>query len=248
MPRTITAFAALLAVLSGGAVALEEPRHLDDAVKAQKRLVKARPNRTGAFNDLGNLLQLDGDLVGAEEAYRRAVEIDPAFTPALYNLALLLQQVGERKEAKRTLQQVLELEPRHAWGHFQMGRIFEHSRKYDKAAHHYTRAFVLEPGLMEIGRNPQILDTRLATRARAALTAYAERIERLESAPREYYNADRITRLLVPESRVDEAETAERGKGADSAEEPKSQRRQKRPKKGAGSSDAQSDTGSSPGR
>lgn len=247
MRRTITAFIALAAALAGSAAAADEPRHLKDALTAQKRLVRVRPDHAGAFNDLGNLHHLDGELTLAAEAYRRAIELDPSFTPALYNLALLLQQTGEKKAAKRTLESVLELEPDHEWGHFQMGRILENSYKYNKAAHHYARAFVLDPGLMEIGRNPQILDTRVATRARAKLMAYTERMEKLEAAPRQYHQPDRITRLLVPEvrgARQEERKELDPEKAA-RAEERRQQRREKRQQEQ--SSDNQGGDGASPG-
>ena len=136
MRRKITALIAVLAalVLTLPAGAAQEPRYLEEALTAQQRLVRNRPNDAGALNDLGNLLQLDGDFTSAEEAYRRAVEIDPSLTAALYNLALLLQQNGERKEAKRTLETVLELEPDHGWGHFQLGMILDSSRRFDRIA------------------------------------------------------------------------------------------------------------------
>jgi tetratricopeptide (TPR) repeat protein len=252
----ITAFIAvvsLLALVCPVARAAQEPRFLDDALTAQQRLVRNRPNDAGAVNDLGNLYHLGGNLVSAEEAYRRALEINPEFTPALYNLALLLQQTGERKEAKRTLDSMLELDPDHGWGHFQMGMILDASKKFDRAAAHYARAFVIDPGLMEIGRNPQILDSRLATRARAMLMAYAERMARLEAAPREYYRPDRITRLLVPEAKA----AAERGRAARAKEsggkadkpstgeqdEPKRKRRQKPKEAEADKDDNEDDTG-----
>lgn len=71
---------------------------------------------------------------------------------------------------------------------------------------------------MEIGRNPQILDARLATRARAMLMAYGERMEKLEAAPREYYQPNRITRLLVPETRAAEPRRSRKPAAAEADE------------------------------
>jgi tetratricopeptide (TPR) repeat protein len=220
--RTITAFIAAAVTLTGWADA-DEPRHLEDAIAEQQRLVSHRTNDAGAYNDLGNLLELDENFEAAEEAYRQALMIDPSYTAALYNLGLLLQQTGETKEAREALESVLELEPDHAWGHFQMGMILDGKKKFDRAAHHFTRAFVLEPELLEIGSNPQLLDTRLATVARAALQAYAQRMERLEAAPRQYNQPDRITLLLVPEaggSAGAQPPTADSGSAAEPAVSP----------------------------
>lgn len=199
MRRIILGF--MVATLAGGGAvgAVDAPRHLDAAIRAQERRAAARPADARALNDLGNLLILDGQSERAEEAYRRALEISPDDPMLHYNLGLLLRQVGQHRAAIRELKQAVDLDSGDAWGHFQLAMLLEEKGRNTRAVDHFVQAFLIEPQLAELEVNPQLLNSRLV--ARALTVAYSERIANLENAPRQYRQPNRITRLLVPETK-----------------------------------------------
>ena len=230
MRPTFTALILATLLGSGAASALDRPRHLNDAIRSQKRIASARPDDAGVLNDLGNLLTLAGHLEEAEEAYRRALTIVPDDSTTHYNLALLLRLDGRPRQAVRELERAVTLDPDDAWGHYQLGVLLEEKDKTTKAARHFARAFVLDPSLTEFETNPQLLDSHLTTRA--MMMAYEERVARAEMAPRQYAQPKRITRLLVPEVRGARQRT-----GAEVEDEaPKKQRRGRKKRAGDGGS------------
>lgn len=215
--------AALIA--TGIAEALDRPRHLSDAIRSQRRIAKNRPNDPGAYNDLGNLLTLAGQREAAEEAYRHALSLAPEHADTHYNLALLLRLEGRNRSALDELKKAVSLDPKDAWGHYQLGVMLEERGKVSKATDHFARAFVLDGSLAEVESNPQVLDSRLTTRA--MMVAYHERITQFEIAPRQYAQPKRITRLLVPEV-VEVVEGQEAGEVAGEAEAPPAKGKKKR--------------------
>jgi tetratricopeptide (TPR) repeat protein len=189
---------AVLAILSG-AVALATiaaaPPNLDRAIESQRRLAKERPQDAGVWNDLGNLLLLQGQGADAEAAYRRAVELDPKRTSALFNLGLLAQQQGRDPEATKLFKSVLEVDPRHAWAHYQLGSLHERRGEKQRAIQEYSEAFALDPQLGFPQVNPQVVESRLVTES--MLRAYKKGMQSGTTASRQYDDPARITRLLV---------------------------------------------------
>lgn len=225
MRRTILGFLVASLTSAGLVSALDQPRHLGAAIRSQERLTSNRPFNAGAFNDLGNLLTLAGDLERAEEAYRRALEIAPENAVVHYNLGLLLRQTGHSKGALRELKQVVELDSSDAWGHYQLGVLLEERRRNSKAVQHFAQAFILEPELAVLEVNPQLLDSKLLSRS--LTLAYTERVARLGTAPRQYQQPKRITRLLVPETKRTSTTTAGEEQRPGKRERSKARRKRK---------------------
>ncbi len=185
------------------------PENLPLALEEQRRLIAEQPDNAAARNDLGNLLMLMGDTMGAELAYRGAVELAPHRPAYHYNLALLLHDAGKAAEAAELYRRVLELDPTDAWAHYQLGAILEAQGKDRRAVGRYARAFHLDPGLAFADVNPLVLESDLVTEA--MLRGYKEGMI-ASRAPRVYNDPNRIARLLV----VDREETGVE----DEAEEP----------------------------
>lgn len=191
------AAASLLVLLTAGAAAAEgaRPPGFDRALRNQERRAQRQPANPQVLNDLGNLLMLDGQTAAAEEAYRAALAAAPADASARFNLALLLQETGRAKKARQQLERLLEDHPDHSWGHYQLGVVLARRGDRDRAVRHYTRAFVLDPELLEPEVNPHILYNSLRTQA--MVRAYREAPPSL-TAPRMYENPRQIRRMLVP--------------------------------------------------
>ena len=171
------------------------PENLQDALQAQRSLVAQNPKDADQLNDLGNLLALARDLDGAEEAYRRALQIEPTSTTILYNLALVLQEQGETKQARQTLQSILEINPDHAWGHYQLGTLYDAQNNRTKALEHYERAFTLDRSLVNPQINPHIVENPLVTEA--LLLLYLAQSPSTQ-APRLYKEPGNVADLLLP--------------------------------------------------
>lgn len=170
------------------------PPNLPRALEAQRELTREQPHDSKAWNDLGNLLALSGDLESAEAAYRRALEIDPAKASALYNLGVLLQQQQRYRAALDVYEQLLELHPGYAWGYYQMGTVQDVLGRDRKATELYAHAFTLDPQLAFPEVNPHVIDNEHFTQA--LLLAHREPVAG-ELAPKAYDEPIRITQIMV---------------------------------------------------
>lgn len=187
---------ALVCLAAAVAAALAAvPPNLGKAIEEQRRLLAARPQDSGVYNDLGNLLVLASRPDEAEEAYRKAVELSPDRVTSLFNLALLQQQRGELREARSLYRRVLEIQPQHAWAHYQTGTLYEHWGQEGRAIEAYAAAFRIDPQLAFPEVNPHVVENRLVTQA--MLRAYQTGGE-TPQAPTIYEEPGRIVSLLVP--------------------------------------------------
>lgn len=71
--------------------------------------------KIGAYNNLGSLLQLLGDLEGAEKNYLTALEIEPNFALGYYNLGRIYKQKGLFTDAIEAYQKAIKLKPNYAF-------------------------------------------------------------------------------------------------------------------------------------
>ena len=79
--------------------------------------------KLGAYNNLGNLRQADGDLTGAKTAYEMALQIDPNFAKGHYNLGMTLKALGCFKDAIAAYHQAIELNPTYAEAYQNLGVV-----------------------------------------------------------------------------------------------------------------------------
>jgi Tfp pilus assembly protein PilF len=191
--RALALAGALVAAGLAASVALPPP-NIERAVAAQRELL-AQDETPERSNDLGNLLLLAEDPEGARAAYERAIELDETVVSAHYNLGLLLQQLGRERTALRHLREVVELAPEHAQAWFQIGVLHEAAGAEGPAVRAYARAYLLDPRLSFSDVNPQVLDSRLTTRA---LLEAQEGLSTAAEAPLAYAEPRRIAGLLLP--------------------------------------------------
>lgn len=164
------------------------------AVETQLELVAGDPGNGGALNDLGNLLVESRRYDEAEEAYRRAMKVAPDRAEPPFNLALLLA-ADHPREARRLLKTMLKKHPDHAWGHYQLGTLYQANRKRGHALDSYRLAFRLDPSLSDPRINPHVIDNSLTTAA--MLEAFSE-IATTITGERIYDQPGRIKGLLLP--------------------------------------------------
>jgi tetratricopeptide (TPR) repeat protein len=123
-------------------------RALGDPTRAAQWLRQAVGRDAGhapSWNNLGILLQQQGDASGAEAAYRRAIALLPAYADAHYNLGLVLQQGGLWDAAAAAHGQALALQGAHAGANANRAIVLERLGRLDEAERHYAAAAALTP-------------------------------------------------------------------------------------------------------
>lgn len=248
-PVRITLTSILLGLFAmTAAMASSPPENVRLAIDQQRSLIAATPYQANAHNDLGNLLLLAGDVDAAEAEYREATKLDDRLVSAHFNLGLLLAQRGQLVEATEEFQRVVERDDEHAWAYFQLGRLHELAGRDRKALASYTQSFRLDPALSFADVNPQIIDSKLTTRALLGLDSGQTSAH---EAPRVYEDPYRIATLLLPSLPIeDTAKSQEVAEAEDPSNLPpqpgtlqrdEKQRDEERPSRSAGRADA--DTG-----
>lgn len=195
MKKTCAAASIMLALtgfVNGSAQAAGSP--IAHALGDLKERLEESPRDAGLLNDYGNLLVHAGFLEEAKVAYRSALEIAPDSLPANYNLGLLELELGHPQAARRQFRHTTRLDPSFGRGHYGVGSTYVAVERNRRAVKHYSRAFLLDPSLLEVTRNPEILFNKLTTWAsvHGYLTGSPGRSGRLYENPRP------IVGLLIP--------------------------------------------------
>jgi tetratricopeptide (TPR) repeat protein len=79
--------------------------------------------KLGSYNNLGNLLKVQGDLSGAKMAYQLALDIDPNFITGYYNLGMVCKAMGLWVEAINAYDQAINLNPDYAQAYQNLGVV-----------------------------------------------------------------------------------------------------------------------------
>ncbi|PSB27202.1 glycosyltransferase [Stenomitos frigidus] len=77
--------------------------------------------KLGAYNNWGNLLKDQGELMKAKTLYETTVMIDPSFAVGYYNLGLTLKAMGQLKDAIAHYNRAIQLQPTYAEAHQNLG-------------------------------------------------------------------------------------------------------------------------------
>jgi tetratricopeptide (TPR) repeat protein len=77
--------------------------------------------KLGAYNNLGSLLQIMGDLQNSLQAYQMVVKIDPSFPMGYYNLGMTRKMLGQLPLAIEAYEKAIELNPNYAAAYQNLG-------------------------------------------------------------------------------------------------------------------------------
>ena len=119
--------------------------HPDQARELLRRALRSDPHFWVAWNDLGNLLTIEGALVGAAASYRRAILEAPDFAEAHNNLGNLLQMTGALEEAVASYRKAVDLRPRYAEAFRNLGSALRRLGRPDEAVTALRAALELDP-------------------------------------------------------------------------------------------------------
>jgi tetratricopeptide (TPR) repeat protein len=156
-----------------------------------------------AHNNLGAVLENEGQLDEAIGHYREAIRIRSNDTAAHYNLGNALFKQGRFDEAIGEYQEALRLDPDDVRAHINLGNCFYKKGQFEGAISQYQEAIRLEPDNAAVGYNlAKALDKQGQTDG--AIQQY-EQVLRLNPGYAEAHN--NLGFLLQAKGRIDEAIT-----------------------------------------
>jgi predicted O-linked N-acetylglucosamine transferase (SPINDLY family) len=117
-----------------------------EAADLLRRAVRSDPHFAVAWNDLGNLLALQGELAEAAANYRRAIAETPDFAEAHNNLGNLLQMTGALEEAVSRYRTAAGLRPGYAEAFRNLGSALRRLGKAGEAVVALRAALEIDPG------------------------------------------------------------------------------------------------------
>lgn len=116
-----------------------------DAEKELRRAIELKPDDANAYNQLGLLLQIRGDLRTAEAQFRQAITVQPDKVDFRRNLAKVLLDRGNKQEAEKVLRDALQLDPRFAEGHSALGILLMDRNALEEAETEFMVLLQLNP-------------------------------------------------------------------------------------------------------
>jgi tetratricopeptide (TPR) repeat protein len=135
---------------------------LDDteaALRAARAGVAEYPTSAVLQNNLAVLLELSGDMAGAETALRAALAEDPSLPQVSKNLADILYRNGRYDEAREAYERAAKLSPDLGDDlYFKLGNIAYKRRDHGAARASWSRATSLNPGHELARANLDMLD------------------------------------------------------------------------------------------
>jgi tetratricopeptide (TPR) repeat protein len=135
---------------------------MDDAagaLKAARDGVAAYPDNPVLRNNLAVLLELSGDLEGAEKMLRAALIEDPALPQVSKNLADILYRNGRYDDAAEAYERAAKLNPELGDDlYFKLGNIAYKRRDHTRARESWAQATALNPGHELARANLEMLD------------------------------------------------------------------------------------------
>ena len=135
---------------------------LDDgaaALRAAREGVAAHPGSAILQNNLAVLLELAGDVAGAESVLRTALAEDPSLPQISKNLADILYRNGRYDDAREAYERAAKLAPDLGDDlYFKLGNIAYKRRDKGRARESWSRATTLNPGHELARANLDMLD------------------------------------------------------------------------------------------
>jgi tetratricopeptide (TPR) repeat protein len=112
------------------------------------------------INEIANHLVAAGRLQAAYDQYKNAVQIKPDLAVAWNNLGVVCAALGKIGEAESAYNRAIRVKDDYALARYNLGVLYDNQGKYDPAIEQYQRAIELDPGLLDVRRNPQVASNR----------------------------------------------------------------------------------------
>jgi len=145
-PRTGTAHNNL------GVLQLKQHRPVDAAVEF-RRAIELDPTYPEPRSNLGEALQLQGDIPGAIVQYQAALSLSAAYDMAAYDLGLCYFAQRRYPEAEAAYRQALQFKPNFSEARNNLGVTLSRLGRYDEAIPEYRAALAIQPNYPEAENN-----------------------------------------------------------------------------------------------
>lgn len=157
----------------------------DQQIREHLAALAENPDSAPLHNELGALLADKQLLNDAETEFRRAIAADRRYYPAWFNLAQTREARGNFSGAERAYGDTLDVKPGHPDAHFRLGLLLERRGKHDAAIDHYARAIKINRQILDVRKNPRVIDSQLLHLALLALypEEHARRSVGMEGTP-----------------------------------------------------------------
>lgn len=123
-------------------VILELSEYLDEAYFCYRQVLHLSPTHYEALWHQGNILNAQGNMIGAESAYKQAIQINPKYELAYLNLASLLYRAGRLTEALEKLREAIVLNPESDTARYNLAVILEDNAVFDEALGLYFNVLI----------------------------------------------------------------------------------------------------------
>ena len=127
--------------------------HWRNSVSLFSHAIKVTNNNWLAYNNLGGILNVQGDYKKAIPYFRKAIEISPGHLKAHINIGLALSHIGENQEAIKHYLFVLKINPDNSEVHNNLGLLLAKRNNVKEAINHFRKAVSLNPDYAEAYNN-----------------------------------------------------------------------------------------------
>jgi Flp pilus assembly protein TadD len=160
-----------------------------------------QPANAQAHNNLGVVLERQGNLLAASDSYRRATELKQDFAEAHHNLGAVLQQQGRDDQAIACWRRAVRLKPTLAAAHQNLGKVLAGQGRFDEAGAAWLAALAVQPDSAETLQNLAVV---LAKQGRFdEAVVHLQRV--VELRPEVAESFQRLSTELARAVRLDEA-------------------------------------------
>ncbi len=135
--------------------------------------VARAPKSPFLLNELADQLAQHGRLQDAADKYHEALAIDPHFAVAWNNLGVVLMALGRFTRARWAYGHAIDEKPDYALAYYNLGVAYDTRNRFTRAVESYKKAFELDPKLLDVRSNPQVVSNRHI--AAALLKSYIDR-------------------------------------------------------------------------
>jgi tetratricopeptide (TPR) repeat protein len=118
------------------------------AIAKFKKVLELEPKNYHALAMIGKILSFNKEkLDDAADYLKKALQINPDYADAKFDLGRVYALKGDTNLALGEFASIFMSEPRYAFYHYEVGRIFESMKAFDRAKQEYSRALQLDPGM-----------------------------------------------------------------------------------------------------
>lgn len=151
--RYVGSTSGVLVVVLLGLLTWKQGRHYKDLETLWRDTLAKNPTAWMAHNNLGVVLDHNGNLEEAQAHYSQALRIKPDYAEAHNNLGGVLADRGNYEDAILHYGEALRIKPDYADAHYNLGRTLADQGKLQEAIGHYAEALRIQPLLAKAHNN-----------------------------------------------------------------------------------------------